>query len=60
MSKDSSGIRKTDVINRRMFIMGAAKVIVLSGIVDRLFSLQINDNKKYITLYDNNRIRKRK
>ena len=57
MIKSNSGIRKTDVINRRMFIIGAAKFIVFSGIVARLFSLQINDNKKYLTLSDKNRIR---
>ena len=57
MIKDSSGIRKTDIINRRMFVIGAAKLIVFSGIVARLFSLQINDNKKYLTLSDKNRIR---
>ena len=57
MIKDSLGIRKTDIINRRMFIIGAAKLIVFSGIVARLFSLQINDNKKYLTLSDKNRIR---
>ena len=28
MIKSNSGIRKTDVINRRMFIIGAAKVVV--------------------------------
>ena len=57
MIKDSSGIRKTDIINRRMFIIGAAKLIIFSGIVARLFSLQINDSKKYLTLSDKNRIR---
>ena len=57
MIKDSSGIRKTDVINRRMFIIGAAKLIVFSGIILRLFTLQINENKKYLTLSDKNRIR---
>ncbi len=57
MIKSSSGIRKTDVINRRMFIIGAAKVVVFVGIVARLFSLQINENKKYLTLSDKNRIR---
>ena len=57
MIKESSGIRKTDVINRRMFIVGAAKIIIFSGIVVRLFSLQINDNTKYLTLSDKNRIR---
>ncbi len=57
MIKSNSGIRKTDVINRRMFIIGAAKAIVFVGIVARLFSLQINENKKYLTLSDKNRIR---
>ncbi len=57
MIKSNSGIRKTDVINRRMFIIGAAKVVVFAAIVARLFSLQINENKKYLTLSDKNRIR---
>jgi len=57
MIKSNSGIRKTDVINRRMFIIGAAKIIIFAGIVARLFSLQINENKKYLTLSDKNRIR---
>ncbi len=57
MIKSNSGIRKTDVINRRMFIIGAAKVVIFVGIVARLFSLQINENKKYLTLSDKNRIR---
>ena len=57
MIKSNSGIRKTDVINRRMFLIGAAKVVVLVGIIARLFSLQINENKKYLTLSDKNRIR---
>ena len=57
MIKGNSGVRKTDVINRRMFIIGAAKLIIFSGIIARLFSLQINNNKKYLTLSDKNRIR---
>ena len=57
MIKSNSGIRKTDVINRRMFIIGAAKIVVFMGIVARLFSLQINENKKYLTLSDKNRLR---
>ena len=57
MIKDNFGIRKSDIINRRMFIIGAAKLIIFGGIVARLFSLQINDNKKYLTLSDKNRIR---
>ena len=46
MIKDNLGIRKSDIINRRMFIIGAAKIIIFTGIVARLFSLQINENKK--------------
>ena len=57
MIRENSGIRKTDIINRRMFIIGAAKIIIFSGIVSRLFFLQINQNNKYLTLSDNNRIR---
>ena len=40
--------RKSDVINRRMFIIGTAKLIIFGGLIARLFSLQINDNKKYL------------
>ena len=54
MINENSGIRKSDVINRRMFIIGAAKIVVLAGIVARLFSLQINENKKYLTRSDQN------
>ena len=50
MIKQNLGIRKSDIINRRMFIIGMAKVVILGGIIGRLFSLQINDNKKYLTL----------
>ena len=49
--------RKLQTINRRMFILGAAKVVIFSGILARLISLQINDNKKYLTLSDKNRLR---
>ena len=57
MIKENLGIRKTDIINRRMFIIGAAKIIIFTGIIARLFSLQVNENKKYLTLSDKNRIR---
>ena len=53
----NSGTRKINVINRRMFMLSAAKILVFSGIVARLFSLQISENKKYITLSDKNRLR---
>ena len=40
-----------------MFIFAAAKAVVFFGIVGRLFSLQISENKKYLTLSDKNRLR---
>ena len=40
-----------------MFIIGTAKIIVFTGIITRLFSLQISDNIKYLTLSDKNRLR---
>ena len=46
MIKGNFGIRKSDIINRRMFIIGAAQLIVFGGLIARLFSLQINNNKK--------------
>ncbi|MDA7576507.1 penicillin-binding protein 2 [Candidatus Pelagibacter sp.] len=57
MINGNFGIRKSDIINRRMFIIGAAKLIIFGGLIYRLFSLQINNNKKYLTLSDKNRIR---
>ena len=57
MIKENSNIRKEDIINRRMFIIGVAKIIIFTGIIARLFSLQIDNNKKYLTLSDKNRIR---
>tara|TARA_B110000037_G_scaffold221770_1_gene293913 strand:+ start:266 stop:2170 length:1905 start_codon:yes stop_codon:yes gene_type:complete len=57
MIRENLSIRKTDIINRRMFIIGAAKIIIFAGIVGRLFSLQVTQNKKYLTLSDKNRIR---
>ena len=52
-----SNIKKLNIINRRMFIITAAKAVVFTGIIAKLFSLQINDNKKYLTLSDKNRLR---
>ena len=57
MLGENFGLRKVHTINRRMFIIGAAKLIVFTGIVARLFSLQITENKKYLTLSDKNRLR---
>jgi penicillin-binding protein 2 len=57
MINEDTGFKKINTINRRMFIISAAKVVVFTGIIARLFSLQINDNKKYLTLSDKNRLR---
>ena len=57
MLGEDFGVKKIHTINRRMFIIGAAKFIVFAGIIARLFSLQITDNKKYSTLSDKNRLR---
>ncbi|MAV56724.1 MAG: penicillin-binding protein 2 [Candidatus Pelagibacter sp.] len=53
----SGGESKIRLIGRRMFILSAAKAIVVFGIVGRLISLQINESKKYKTLSDKNRFR---
>jgi penicillin-binding protein 2 len=57
MLGDDFGVKKIHSINRRMFIIGAAKFIIFTGIIARLFSLQITNNKKYSTLSDKNRLR---
>ena len=56
LHQDFSG-KKLQTINRRMFIIGSAKIIIFAGIIIRLFSLQITENKKYSTLSDKNRLR---
>ena len=57
MQSNHFGGEKLLTINRRMFIIGAAKLVVFTGIIIRLFSLQITENKKYRTLSDKNRLR---
>ena len=57
MLGENFGVKKVQTINRRMFIIGAAKLVVFTGIIFRLFSLQITENKKYLTLSDKNRLR---
>ena len=56
LGQDFTG-KKLQIINRRMFIIGAAKLVIFTGIISRLFSLQITENKKYLTLSDKNRLR---
>ncbi len=57
MLSHDTGAQKLHTINRRMFIISVAKIIVFTGIIARLFTLQINENKKYLTLSDKNRLR---
>jgi penicillin-binding protein 2 len=57
MISQSDNVVKLNSINRRMFILAGAKIVILGGIVSRLFFLQVKDNKKYLTLSDKNRIR---
>ena len=56
-SVGDTSIKKLNTINRRMFIISAAKVVIFTSIIARLFSLQINESKKYLTLSDKNRLR---
>ncbi len=56
----SDNVQKMNVINRRLFIITAAKVLVFIGLTSRLFSLQVKQNNKYLTLSDKNRIRESK
>jgi len=53
----SDNATKLNSINKRMFIIASAKVVIMLGIVSRLFFLQVKENKKYLTLSDKNRIR---
>ena len=57
MFKQNYSTQKLQIINRRVFIITLAKVVVFTGIIAKLFSLQISDNKKYVTLSDKNRLR---
>jgi len=57
INSSSDNVKKLSSINRRMFITGSLKFLVMIGIVSRLFFLQVKENKKYLTLSDKNRIR---
>jgi len=48
---------KSKLISRRMFLITAAKAVVMVGLVGRLISLQINQSTKYKSLSDKNRFR---
>jgi len=53
----NDNIKKINLIHRRLFIISAAKVLVLFGLTTRLFTLQVKEKNKYLTLSDKNRIR---
>ena len=57
ISSSSDNVTKLNSINRRMFISGSLKFVIMIGLVSRLFFLQVKENKKYLTLSDKNRIR---
>tara|TARA_B100001741_G_scaffold313579_1_gene320423 strand:+ start:359 stop:2311 length:1953 start_codon:yes stop_codon:yes gene_type:complete len=57
ISGSEPGFKKIGTVNRRVFLLSAAKAVIFFGIVGRLFSLQISENKKYLTLSDKNRLR---
>jgi len=57
ISDRGGGESKIRLLSRRMFVISAAKTVVVLGIVGRLISLQINESKKFKTLSDKNRFR---
>jgi len=57
LERDAFGVNQNKLITRRMFVLSAAKLIVFTGIVFRLFSLQISENKKYSFLSEKNRLK---
>tara|TARA_B100001248_G_scaffold49964_1_gene32247 strand:+ start:857 stop:2818 length:1962 start_codon:yes stop_codon:yes gene_type:complete len=57
MQNRASSVEKSRLITRRVFLLAAAKLVLLGGITTRLYSLQISDREKYKLLSDKNRIR---
>ncbi len=57
INSSTDSVKKLNSINRRMFITGSLKFLIMIGLVSRLFFLQVKENKKYLTLSDKNRIR---
>ena len=52
-----SSVSKNQIINRRVFLLAAAKFVLFGGMTYRLFNLQISDREKYLFLSDKNRLR---
>ncbi len=57
MQSRSTNVQKGRIITRRLFMLAAAKFLLLAGITSRLYNLQISDREKYEVLSDKNRIR---
>ena len=53
----SDNVTKMNTINRRLFLISVAKIVVFVGLTARLFSLQVKEKNRYLTLSDKNRIR---
>ena len=56
-SGSGNTVIKSKLISRRMFLLTVGKVIVLTGVLGRLITLQINESDKYKTLSAKNRFR---
>ena len=57
MQSRSTNVQKGRIISRRLFMLAAAKILLLAGITSRLYNLQISDREKYEVLAEKNRIR---
>ena len=57
ISNRSSRAEKGSIISRRLFLLVSAKIVIIAGIISRLYNLQISDKEKYEILSDKNRIR---
>ena len=57
ISSRSSRAEKGSIISRRLFLLVSAKIVIIAGIISRLYNLQISDKEKYEILSDKNRIR---
>ena len=55
MQNRASSIEKSRLITRRVFMLAAAKLLLIGGITSRLYSLQISDREKYELLSDKNK-----
>ena len=58
MIDQSYNVLKLNYINMIMFILAAAKLLILIYIIIRLLFLKVNANKKYLTISEKNIIRK--